>query len=219
MRGHAMRMAVQNLVIGGSMATMLSACGLLGIGDPDEIEGLRKIAVLPVAYSDGAGGGYPCDICPGTIQLKPTTAQAARLATGFLYEEVARHPRILKPGFELVEPAAKKGMRQGAAELAAAGQADAVLATALVELRPRVGSDHGPDTPAGAVMYAALVDARTGAVLWSSTFDGNESGPGVVRKRINRLTGAKVARWRTAEGYTEAATRELVEGLMDHLDG
>ncbi|HYC01565.1 MAG TPA: hypothetical protein VEC57_20710 [Candidatus Limnocylindrales bacterium] len=202
------------------LSSMLSACTLMGAGSgEDEKTGLRKIAVLPVAYSDGMGGGYACDLCPPAVQMKPTNAQAARLATAFLYEETARHPRILKPEFEVVEPVARKGMRQAANELAAAGQADAVLVGALVELRARVGSDHGPETPAGAVMYAALVDARTGATLWSSTFDANETGPGMLRSRLQRLTGAKTPRWRTAEGYTEVAAKELVDGLMDHLGG
>jgi len=182
---------------------------------------LRRIAILPVAYTDGAAG-QPCDLCPASVQMKATTAGAARLAMGFTYEAIARHPRFLFPSADTVEKAvastSDRSMRQAALQLATAGRAELVVVSALIEMRPRVGPDDAPSQPAGAALYMSLVNAKTGEVVWSDTFDGNESGRNFVLKGYDKLANDQPLRWTTAEGYIEHAIDELVEDLEDELD-
>src|SRR5690349_6778160 len=61
----------------------------------EQVEGssLRKIAILPVAWTDGTIG-QPCDLCPASVVMKPTDLLSSRLATGFIYEAIATHPRF-----------------------------------------------------------------------------------------------------------------------------
>ena len=182
-----------------------------------EEKGLRRIAILPVAWSD-ATGGSPCDLCAPDVAMKESDALTARLATGFLYEAVARHPRILFPPHQAVENASGRGMRQAAAILAGQGQADAVIVAAILELRPRVGSDDAPEKPAGAAVYMALVDSRSGAVLWSKTYDRDEPTRSWYRQALDRLWGDRPQRWHTAQSFTEVAIDELVEDLVDDME-
>lgn len=189
--------------------------------EEDGERSLRKVAVLPVAYSDGAGG-QPCDLCPPSLVMKPATRVQSRLLTGFIYEAVARHPRILFPTPESVDQAVQASpggsFRQAMAALAAAGRADYVIAVALLELRPRVGPDDAPEQPAGAAVYASLLDARSGEVLWSDTFDENESSRGVFLGAYDRVMNDKPVRWYSAEEFSEYAADELIEDLVDELD-
>lgn len=182
---------------------------------------LRRIAILPVAYSDGSVG-QPCDVCPPSIAMKPTSALAARLVTGFIYEAVASHPRFLFPSPETVEKtmAATSGrsFRQATTALASAGRADVVVASALIELRPRVGPDDGPSQPAGVALYVSMLDGRSGDILWSDTFDQNESGRSWLTSLYDRVMGDRPIRWHSAESYSEVAADELVEDLVDELD-
>jgi len=187
----------------------------------DEESSLRRIAILPVAYSDGSGG-QPCDVCPPSVAMKSTSAMSARLVTGFIYEAVARHPRFLFPSPETVEKTmaatAGRSFRQATTALASAGRADVVIAPALIELRPRVGPDDAPTQPAGVALYIALLDGRSGAILWSETFDQDESGRGWSMSLYDRVMGDRPVRWHTAEGFSEVAADELVEELVDELD-
>lgn len=187
----------------------------------DDERTLTKVAILPVAYVDAAGS-IPCDLCPPSVQMKSATAHAARLTTGFIYEAIARHPRILFPPPAAVDRAMaatpSHGMRETAAALAAAGNADVVVAAALIELRPRVGPDDAPETPAGVTLYVSLVDARTGEVRWSDTFDQNESGRNVLLRTWDKVAADRPIRYSTAEGYCEYAADELIEDLVDELD-
>ncbi|MFN2376659.1 MAG: hypothetical protein ABR538_08985 [Candidatus Binatia bacterium] len=189
--------------------------------EEDGERSLRKIAVLPVAYSDAAGG-QPCDLCPGSLVMKPTTKVQARLLTGFIYEAVSRHPRILFPTPESVDLAVQaapgRSFRQAMASLAAAGRADYVIAIALLELRPRVGPDDAPEQPAGAAIYASLLHARSGEVLWSDTFDENESSRGIFLGAYDKVMNDKPVRWRSAEEFSEYGADELIEDLVDELD-
>ncbi len=191
-------------------------------GDEEEAESsLQKIAILPVAFND-LGGGLACDLCPPSVQMKPTTPLAARLVTGFIYEAIARHPRLLFPTPEVVDKAmastGTRSLRQTAAKLAADGRADKVVVSALIELRPRVGPNDAPTTSAGVALYVSLVNARTGEVEWSDTFDENESGRGMVLKSYDKLMNDKPVRWSTAEGFSEQAVDELIEDLVGELD-
>jgi hypothetical protein len=183
---------------------------------------LRKIAILPVAYSDGTTAGQPCDLCPPSIAMKTTSRLAARLATGFIYEAIARHPRFLFPTAETVEKTMQaspgRSMRQAALNLANAGRADLVVVAALVELRPRIGPDDGPTQPAGVTLYASLVNGRTGEVVWSDTFDHDQSGRNFILSAYDKVANDKPLRWSTAEGYSEHAVDELVEDLVDEVD-
>lgn len=188
--------------------------------DEDSAKRLRRIAVLPVAWT-GEGGGQPCDLCPESVAMKATNPLSARLATGFIYEAIARHPRFLFPTPDTVEKAmvaSGRSMKGAAASLAAAHKADVVIATALIELRPRIGSDDAPETPAGVAMFMALVDAASGKVLWSDTFDQNESGRNMVLKTYDKLMNDRPVRWSTADGYAEHAVDELVEDLVGEVD-
>jgi len=186
-----------------------------------EESSLRRIAILPVAYSDGSGG-QPCDVCPPSVVMKTTSAMSARLVTGFIYEAVALHPRFLFPSPETVEKTMSatpgRSFRQATLALASAGRADVVLASALIELRPRVGPDDGPTQPAGVALYIAMLDGRSGAILWSETFDQDESGRGWFKRLYDKVMGDQPVRWHTAEGYSEVAADELVEELVDELD-
>ncbi|MFN2425992.1 MAG: hypothetical protein ABR587_06055 [Candidatus Binatia bacterium] len=186
-----------------------------------EESNLRRLAILPVAYSDGTAG-QPCDLCPPSVAMKPTSALAARLATGFTYEAIARHPRFLFPAPDAVERAVaatpNRSLRQAALQLAADGRAELVAVLALVELRPRIGPDDAPSQPAGATVYAALVNAKSGETLWSDTFDRNESGRGFILKTYDKVANDQPIRYRTAEGYMEHAVDELIEDLVDEVD-
>jgi len=178
--------------------------------------GLRKIAILPTAYN-GADGGYACDLCPESVVMQPTSAEAAKLVTAFLYESIARHPRFLVVRYETVATAAAKGMRAAAADLASRGQADAVLIAALVALRPRVGDDEKPEKPAGASLFASLVDSRNGTVLWSGTFDEDETARNWFLRRYDRVVGGVPRKWHSAEGFTETGVRSLIDDLVDEV--
>ena len=197
-------------------ASAMSDADMLG-----EESSMRRIAILPVAYTDGSAG-QPCDVCPPSVVMKPTSVLAARLVTGFVYEAVARHPRFLFPTPETVEKSMAstpgRSMRAAALQLGTAGRAELVVAAALVELRPRVGPDDGPTQPAGVALYASLIDARTGEVVWSDTFDRDETGRNFILRAYDKLMNDAPVRWHSAEGYTEVAADELVEDLVDELD-
>jgi hypothetical protein len=188
-----------------------------------EVEGssLRKVAILPVAWTDGTNG-QPCDLCPPSVTLKATDALSARLATGFIYEAVARHPRFLFPPHAAVEKTLDQtpghSMRQAMATLSSGNRADYAIIAALVELRQRVGDNKNPESPAGVAMYAALVDAKTGETIWSDTFDDNESSRGVFLGTYDKVMNDRPIRWSTAQEYTEHAVDELIEDLVDELD-
>jgi hypothetical protein len=188
-----------------------------------EVEGssLRKVAILPVAWTDGTSG-QPCDLCPASVAMKPTDALSARLATGFIYEAVARHPRFLFPPHAAVEKTVEqtpgRSMRQSMATLSAGGRSDYVIVAALVELRPRVGDNKNPETPAGVAMFAALIDARSGETLWSDTFDDNESSRGMFLGTYDKVMNDRPVRWSTAQEFTEYAVDSLIEDLVDELE-
>jgi hypothetical protein len=181
---------------------------------------LRKVAILPVAYTDGATA-QPCDLCPTGLAMRPTGRLQARLATGFIYEAIARHPRFLFPTPEVVDRAmagtATSSMRETAKALAASGLADWVVVAALLELRPRVGSDEAPEQTAGVVLYASLVDARTGNVVWSDTFDRNEPSRGFVYGTYDKVMNDRPVRYKTADAYVEDAVDELIDDLVDEI--
>ncbi len=187
----------------------------------DVSSNLRRIAILPVAYTDGANG-QPCDLCPASVAMKPTDALSARLVTGFVYEAVARHPRFLFPPFDVVERTVlaqpNLSFRAAMQQLNASGRADYVVVTALQELRPRVGPNDDPEQPAGVAMYAALVDAKTGTIVWSDTFDRNESGRGVIKGTYDKVMNDRPVRWSTAQEYSERAADKLIDDLVDELD-
>lgn len=182
---------------------------------------LRRIAVLPVAYVDAAGEGQPCDLCPADLKMKPTSRLPARLITGFLYEKIARHPRLLFPTPETVDKfmaaSPTHSLRQLAASLAAAGKADYAVVGALQDLRQRVGPDDDPTTPAGVTLYAALIEAKTGKILWSDTFDKEESGRGIFYGAYDKLMNDKPVRWSTAEGFSEQAADKLMDELVGEV--
>ena len=189
--------------------------------DSDDERTLRKVAILPVAYADETGV-FACDLCPSDLQMKPTSRLAARLTTGFTYEAIARHPRLLFPPHEVVEKAVAsspgRSLRAAAAALAAAGKADVVVASALLDLRPRVGPDDGPERAAGVTLYASLVNARDGTVLWSDTFDRDEGGRNMVMRTYDKVMNDEPVRWSSAEDWAEHAVDELVEDLVGELD-
>lgn len=182
---------------------------------------LRSIAILPFAYA-AADSALACDVCPGDMVLRPTSREAARLVTGFVYEAVARHPRFLYPTPEVVDRAMAgvpgHGLRETAMALAAEGRADYAVAGALVELRPRVGDDHEPEQAAGAVLYLALLDAHTGKVLWSDTSDRSEPGRGFFKHLYDRLINDRPVRWHTAEEWSETVSDGLVKKLVREVD-
>jgi hypothetical protein len=186
--------------------------------DDGEKSSLRKVAVLPVAYTDGTKT-LACDLCGADVAMKPTSAKAARLVTGFVYEAVARHPRLLFPPPEVVDRAmAGRSMKEAAAQLHASGKADLVVVTALVELRPRIGPDDAPEKRAGVALHAALVDAASGKVLWSKSFDEDESSRGMVLRTYDALMNDAPVRYATAEAFSEYAVDDLIEDLIDEID-
>lgn len=188
-----------------------------------EVEGssLRKVAILPVAWTDGTNG-QPCDLCPDSVAMKATDALTARLATGFMYEAVARHPRFLFPPHAAVERTMEqtpgRSMRQAMATLSSGNRADYAIVAALMELRPRVGDNQNPETPAGVAMYAALIDAKTGATIWSDTFDENESSRGMILGTYDKVANDRPIRWSTAQEFSEYAIDQLIEDLVEELD-
>lgn len=188
--------------------------------EPDGSASLRKVAILPVAYVD-ASSSVPCDLCPPGLEMNPTGLSASRLATGFIYEAVVHHPRFLFPTPEVVDRAiagtASHGMRETAAALAKAGRADWVIVAALQELRPRVGDDQHPEQSAGVKMYAALVEARSGDVIWSDTFDEDEPSRNFVYRIYDKVMNDRPVRYHTAEGYSEVAVDDLIGTLVKKI--
>jgi len=187
----------------------------------EEKTNLIRIAILPVAWR-GDSGGQPCDLCSPPVEMKPTSEHSARLAAGFIYEAIARHPRFLFPTPETVDQAmratADHSQRAAASSLAASGRADYVVVVALIELRQRVGPDDHPEKAAGVAMFASLVDPKSGKVVWSDTFDQDESGRGMVLGTYDTVMNDRPVRWSTAEGYSEQAVDELIDDLVDELD-
>lgn len=182
---------------------------------------LRRIAILPVAWTDGTSG-QPCDLCPETVTMKPTDELSARLATGFIYEAIARHPRFLFPPHDVVERTVAAqpnlSLRAAAQQLNASGRADYVVVAALQELRQRVGPNDDPEQAAGVAMYAALVDAKTGAILWSDSFDRDEGGRGIFKGTYDKVMNDRPVRWSTAREFSEHAVDKLIDDLVDELD-
>lgn len=182
---------------------------------------LRRVAVFPVAYADAAGS-LPCDLCPESFAMQPTSAATARLATGFLYEAITAHPRLLFPPFKAVEAALaaspNRSMKAAASALAAAGKAEYVVVAALGELRPRVGPDDKPERPAGVRLWMGLLQARTGEVVWQESFDEDETQRNFLFRTYDRIANDVPVRYHTVEGFTETAIDELVVDMVDELD-
>lgn len=182
---------------------------------------LTRIAIFPTGYL-AQDSAQPCDLCPSTLVQKPTSRMAARLVTGFTYEAMGRHPRFLLPFPPEVDKAiaAAPGLsyRAAAVALGQAGKADFVLVSSLLELRPRVGPDDKPETPAGVALSMALLDARSGNVVWSDTFDENETGRGFITRTYDNVMNDEPVRWSTAEEHSEFGVDELVDDLIDAID-
>jgi len=185
-------------------------------GDLDSDKGpIKRIAVLPFAYR-GAGGGVPCDLCPDRLVMAVTSEQDALLATAFLYEGLARHPRIQVIPYERVRQYQGATMRETLANLASKEHLDGAVVGALLEMRPRLGDPRDPKQRGGAAVYAALLDVASGEALWTRFYDRSPGRPGRIMHSYNKLVGEEEHAL-TADEATQAGIQGMVPSLVKAL--
>ncbi len=207
----------RRLMLTLALAVTTAGCSSVDWWGGEETLGIRRIAILPMAFADPAGG-RSCDLCPADLALEPTTAAQARLVTGFFYEAMARHPRYQVMPDREVAQLDGLSMRAASQKLAAEDRVDAVLVGALVDLREREGRVAQPTQPAGAAIHSILVDVQTGEPVWAQAFDRNDGGPGAIKRRFDVMVKGQSHRWVTALGVASEGANELVENLVDKLD-
>ncbi len=201
-----------------SLATS-GGCALFGGGGPETVavKELRRIAILPAAYVDLTGGSS-CDLCPADLEMGVTSGDAADLLTAFFYEALDSYPRYKIIDYDRVRAVAAAGHRGAAQSLLAGENVDAVVVMALLDLRRREGGDENPTTPAGATIYAALVDASTFDVLWQGTFDKNEKASGRLVSRYYAIVRGDRQIWKTADEFMAVGAGDLVKSMVKRID-
>ena len=172
---------------------------------------IKRIAVLPFAYR-AIGGGMSCDLCPDRVVMDVTSEQDALLATAFLYEGLARYPRIQIVPYERVREFQGATMRETLTNLAEKEHLDTAIVGALLELRPRIGDPRDPKQRGGAAVYAALLDLPSGEPIWKRYYDRSPGRPGSIVHSYNRLVGEEEHSLTDDE-----ATREGIEGMVPGL--
>lgn len=195
-------------------AAGLSSTGLFG---RERVGAVRRIAVLPFAFR-GSERKRLCTLCPAAVVMARTSETDAQLVAAFFYEALTRHPRFDVVPFELVERFAGQSMEESLAGLRALQSVDAVVVGALLELRPRIGDPLEPRARAGAAIYAALIDADSGAPLWSRVYDADQALAGRASRRLKTLLSAGPAPTQTALEVALAAADEMVANMARVVD-
>ncbi len=197
-----------------AVAVLVAGCSLIpGLGGDDAaVDRLQRIAIIPFAYA-GPDGGRACDLCPEPVVMRDTSKEKAVLATAFFFEQITQYPRFVVSDPRRVNALASVSMQDGLELFQTLDDIDVVVVGALIELRERQGSALGPLRPAGAAVYAALLDARTGEKLWSGTFDEDEKKNGRIRVTYNRLVNGGDKRWADALEYLQVGARKLIKSM------
>jgi len=105
-------------------------------------------------------------------------------------------------------------MSEGLQMFRAMDEVDAVLVGAVIDMRERVGSPFSPRKPAGATLYAELIDARTRKTLWSGRFDADQRPPGGLRHAFGRIVRGGPTRWDSALVFARTGAHKLVASMM-----
>ena len=199
-------------------ALLVAGCGLMGSGGTVSEGGdpVRRIAVLPAVHT-AVDGPIDCALCSQPMEGTATSAEAADLLTAFFYEELARHPRFQVMDYRAVEAVRFPAQADTAAALEAAHNVDALLVPVLLRARQRGGSAVAPTGPAAVTVYASLLEAGSGRVLWSGHFEQEEAADGRWIGRIGTVLSGEGQRWLTAGQFASQAVSTLVEDLTDTL--
>lgn len=176
---------------------------------------IQRVAVLPFAYR-AAGGGVSCDLCPDKLVMDVTSEQDALLATAFLYEGLARYPRIQVIPYERVREYQGATMRETLTKLAEKENIDAAVVGALLELRPRIGDPRHPKQRGGAAVYVVLLDLPNGAPIWKRYYDRSPGRPGRIMHSYYELVGEEEHAL-TADEATQEGIEGMVPGLVKAL--
>lgn len=174
---------------------------------------VARIAVLPFAYRD-RNGSQPCDICPDKLVMDVTSEDDALLVTAFLYEVLARHPRLQVIPYETVRAAEGETMTDTLTRLAESEKIDAVVVGALLELRERLGDPRAPEQRAGASVYAALLDLPSGRPVWKRLYDHTPSRPGRAVREYERLIVGEESKALTAHEVAQVGIDRMASSLV-----
>jgi len=175
----------------------------------------RRVAVLPFAYRDAAAT-KTCDLCPDRVVMDLTSQDDALLATAFVYEGLARYPRIQVVPFERVRDAEGATMRETVTNLAAREELDAVIVGALLELRPRLGDPRAPTQRGGAALYVAVLDLPSGSPFWKRVYDRSPAPPGRILRGYHKVVGEEDHSF-TANEAMQGGIERMVPSLVQAL--
>jgi len=204
--GHGAAVACAVAVFTSGCATMRSS---------DELE-VRRIAILPFAYR-GVDDAVPCSVCPDQLDPLPTSREDALLVTAFFHEALTTYPRLSILPFEAVDRLLVDDMVATMDRLYAAEEVDAVLVGMLMALRPREGDPREPDAPAGASIYAALVEPLTERVFWVGTREGVQQPPPITLRRLSEIISGEPIRWHSDLGQAQLYANELVKEMVKQI--
>jgi hypothetical protein len=149
--------------------------------------------------------------------LAETSEEDALLVTAFFHEALTTYPVLTVLSSESVERFRTEDMAESVDRIFAVEAVDAVLIGALMELRPREGDPRTPTSPAGAAIYAALVEPMTIRVLWSGFRDADQKPPPVTFQRASEIISGEPIRWRSALGQAQIYTEQLAKEMAKHI--
>jgi hypothetical protein len=205
-----------------SLSALLAGCATVReyvpipralLGEQATAKRVARIAVLPLAYRDGAGS-RSCDLCPDRVVMDVTSEDDAMLLTAFMYEALARHPRLQVVPYETVASAQGGSMRATLDRLAQEQQLDAVVVGAVLELRDRIGDPRDPAQRGGAALYAALLDLPSGRPVWKRLYDHTPARPGRAMREYERIVVGEASKSLTAHEVAHVGVNRLVSSLV-----
>jgi hypothetical protein len=205
-----------SLVLVSLLCVSLAGCTLFGKGglfdgnsDLGRIESRNTIAILPTVSTAAA-----CDYCAADFKFEPNiTSEDSLLASSFFYEQIGGHPRFLVLDHRIARAYAGKSHREAVADLYATQKIEIVLVSALGRISQRGGGPVAPDSAAAVRLWAAAINAETGALIWQDTFDRSDETVGGMRARWNRLSKGIEQKWISGGELTGRAAAELVVSM------
>jgi hypothetical protein len=185
-------------------------------GSSGRLDGVRKIAIVPFAF-ESAVTSRPCDLCPEPVEMSETSRTSAILTTAFFFEELTHYPRFDTVEVRRINTLVDYSMADALELFRVMDGIDAVFIGAVVDLREREGDPNKPTRAAGATLYAALLDAHSGGVLWQGSFDEDQKEPGLVRTAYRELTRGDNQEWLTAMEFAHRGAHQLVTRMVDEI--